>query len=70
MDQFTFGAFSHIGENAGLLAQWQVDKKIRIGYSVDVATNALIRTNFGSHELIASYALATKRKRIIYPRYF
>jgi type IX secretion system PorP/SprF family membrane protein len=70
MDQFTFGAFSHIGENAGLLAQWQVDKRIKLGYAVDVPTNTLIRTNLGSHEVIASYAIATKRKRIVYPRYF
>jgi len=70
MDQFTAGIFSHIGENAGLLFQWQVNRQFKFGYSFDVATNALISTNFGSHELTAAFVIATRKKRIIYPRYF
>ncbi|MFN8776733.1 MAG: PorP/SprF family type IX secretion system membrane protein [Flavobacteriales bacterium] len=70
MKQFTAGVYSHIGENAGALFQWQVNKQIRVGYSFDVATNQLISTNFGSHELVASYMIPTRKKKIVYPRYF
>lgn len=70
MDQFTVGTFYSIKETAGLLFQWQLDKRLRMGYSVDVPVNRLIRTNFGSHELSVAYMLKSKRKRIVYPRYF
>jgi type IX secretion system PorP/SprF family membrane protein len=70
MDQVTLGIFSHIGENAGALVQWQVNRQFKVGYSFDVATSALITTNFGSHELTASFIMATRKKRIVYPRYF
>lgn len=70
MDQFTAGLYSHIGENAGLLFQWQINKQFRVGYSFDVATSRLISTNFGSHELSGVYVMPTRKKRIIYPRYF
>lgn len=70
MDQFTAGIYSHVGENAGILFQWQVNKQFRVGYSFDVATSALITTNFGSHELAASFMIPSRKKRIVYPRYF
>jgi type IX secretion system PorP/SprF family membrane protein len=70
MDQFTAGIYSHVGENAGALFQWQVNKQFRVGYSFDVATSALISTNFGSHELAAGFIMPTRKKRIVYPRYF
>lgn len=69
-DQFIIGGFYSVQEVAGVIFQWQVDKKIRVGYAVDVPVSTLIRTNLGSHEIIASYTLSTKRKRIVYPRYF
>lgn len=70
LEQLTAGLFCHFGENIGLLGQWQVNKQLKVGYSVDVPTNALIRTGFGSHEILVQYAMATKKKRIVYPRYF
>ncbi len=69
-DQFTIGAFYSIKETGGFLFQCQIDKRFRVGYSIDVPLNRLIRTNFGSHELTASYLVKSKRKRIVYPRYF
>jgi type IX secretion system PorP/SprF family membrane protein len=67
---YTLGLYYHYQENAGIFFQWQIDKQIKVGYSFDVATNMLIRTNFGSHELAVNYALGGKKKRIVYPRYF
>jgi len=67
---YTLGLYYHFRENLGIFFQWQIDKQIKVGYSFDVATNLLIRTNFGSHELSLNYALGGKKKRIVYPRYF
>lgn len=70
MKDFNLGLFYYVGENAGVMFQWQVDSQFKFGYSLEVPTTALIRAGWGSHELVASYALATKKKRIVYPRYF
>jgi type IX secretion system PorP/SprF family membrane protein len=70
LKDFTGGLFYHYQESAGLLFQWQFDKQWKVGYSFDLSANALIRTNYGSHELSAIYALKSKKKRIVYPRYF
>jgi len=70
LKNYNFGVFYHFRENLGLSFQWQIDKQLKVGYSFDVATNTLIKTNFGSHELAVNYALPTKKKRIVYPRYF
>lgn len=69
-DAFRVGVFYHLNEVAGALFQYEYEGKWKFGYSVDVAANRLIQTNYGSHELMLSYSLAPKRKRIIYPRYF
>jgi len=70
MKQFNLGLFYYFAENAGVMFQWQVDKQFKFGYSLEIPTSALIRTGWGSHELVASYAMASKKKRIVYPRYF
>lgn len=70
LDQFNVGAFYYHQENAGLMFQWQADKQLKVGYSMDFPVNRLITTSFGSHELGVNYNISTKRKRIIYPKYF
>lgn len=69
-DQFNVGVFYYYREAAGMMFQWQVDPQLKIGYSMDLPVNQLIRTGIGSHEIAATYTLATHRKRIVYPRYF
>ena len=64
------GVFYHYNEIAGALVQYEYGRRWKFGYSVDVAASRLISTNLGSHELLASYVLTNKRKRIVYPRYF
>ena len=70
MDQLQGGVFYNFNEIAGGVFQWQMDRNWRIGYSLDIATSALVRTNYGSHELMVNYTMSNKRKRIVYPRYF
>ncbi len=70
LKNFSGGLFYHYRETVGLMFQWQIDKKIKVGYSFDVPTNVLIRNNWGSHELTVNYGIASSKKRIVYPRYF
>jgi type IX secretion system PorP/SprF family membrane protein len=69
-DQFNVGAFYYYREAAGMMFQWQVDPQLKFGYSMDLPVTQLIRTGIGSHEVAVTYTLATRRKRIVYPRYF
>lgn len=70
MDQFDVGGFYFYKEVAGAFFTWTPNKKWSFSYSADFATNALITTNYGSHEVAVNYYLKGKRKRIVYPRYF
>jgi len=70
MKEFTTGVFYHFGESAGAIVQWQFDKKWKVGYSIEIAANNLIKTNFGSHEIIINYTMKQKRNRVVFPRYF
>lgn len=70
MDQLMTGIFYNYREVAGGLIQWQVNKQWKIGYSFDIATSSLIKTNYGSHELMVNFTASTRRKRIVYPRIF
>jgi len=64
------GGFYHLGENFGGLIQYQLTEQFKCGYSMDFAANRLIRTNFGSHEVMLNYTLNYRKKRVVYPRYF
>lgn len=64
------GAFYHFGENFGGLVQYQMTEQFKMGYSLDFGANRLIRTNFGSHEVMLNYTMNYRRKRVVYPRYF
>ena len=69
-DQFNVGAFFYYQEAAGMMFQWQIDPQLKFGYSMDLPVNQLIRAGIGSHEIAVTYTMATRRRRIIYPRYF
>lgn len=69
-DKWRAGAFYNYKEVAGAVVQWQINHQFRLGYSFDVATNEMIATNLGSHELMLNYRFRFRRSRIVYPRYF
>ncbi|MEO0404544.1 MAG: PorP/SprF family type IX secretion system membrane protein [Bacteroidota bacterium] len=64
------GVFYHYNEIAGAIVQYEYNRRWKFGYSVDVAASRLITTNLGSHEVLVSYVLTNKRRRVVYPRYF
>lgn len=67
---YSFGIYYTVAQNAGIQFQWQMDKQIRISYAMDLATNSMIRTNFGSHEFAINYVLSSKSRKIVHPKYF
>lgn len=70
MKEFSLIFNYHYLESTGVAFQWKLDKKWNIGYSLDFAANALIKTNYGSHEINLGYVIRAKTNRIVYPRYF
>ena len=61
-DKFWIGAMYRTGDSFGFLTQWVIDKKLRLGYSIDFTTTRLGAYNNGSHELMISYELGLRRK--------
>jgi type IX secretion system PorP/SprF family membrane protein len=70
-DKFWIAANYRVQESAGVYAQYQLNKNFKVGYGFDISTNALIKHNFGTHEIMVSYDLMkNNRGRIVSPRFF
>lgn len=61
-DKLWIGAMYRTGDSYGFLTQWVIDKKLRLGYSIDFTTTRLRSYNNGSHELMISYEIGSRRK--------
>lgn len=62
MDKLWLGAMYRTGDSYGFLIQWVIDRRFRLGYSVDFTTTRLQSYNSGSHELMISYEIGSRRK--------
>jgi type IX secretion system PorP/SprF family membrane protein len=69
-ERFWVGAMYRTGDSFGLIAQWIIDKKMRIGYSYDYTTTNLQNFHSGSHEIMVSYELRFLKEMFASPRYF
>jgi len=69
-ERFWLGAMYRTGDSFGFIAQWVIDKKLRIGYSFDYTTSNLRKHENGSHEIMISYELKFLKERFASPRYF
>lgn len=58
------------GYGAVAIVEYNINRSLRIGYSVDVSFSSLSRQNGGSHEIFLGYDLKLFKSRIISPRYF
>lgn len=65
-----FGAMYRLGNAFGVMAQYQVNEQLRIGYAFDMTTTKLGAYNAGTHELMLGYDLKYTKGRTISPRYF
>ncbi len=69
-DRVWFGALYRLGNAFGLMAQFQVNEQLRLGYAFDMTTTRLGAYNAGTHELMLSYDFKYTKGRTISPRYF
>lgn len=69
-EKFWLGAMFRTGDSFGFIAQWIIDKKLRIGYSYDYTTTKLQNFHNGSHEIMISYEMRFLKEMFASPRYF
>lgn len=69
-DKFWLGAMYRTGDAYGFIAQWIIDRKLRLGYSIDFSTTNLQNYHNGTHEIMISYELKFLKEAFVSPRYF
>lgn len=69
-DRVWLGAMYRTGDSFGFIAQWLIDKKLRLGYAVDFTTSKLQNYQDGTHEIMISYELRFLKEKFVSPRYF
>ena len=69
-EKFWLGAMYRTGDAYGFIAQWIIDRKLRLGYAVDFSTSSLKGHHNGSHEVMVTYELKFLKEKVVSPRYF
>ncbi|MBK9420569.1 MAG: type IX secretion system membrane protein PorP/SprF [Flavobacteriales bacterium] len=69
-DRIWFGALYRFGNAFGVMAQYQVNEQLKIGYAFDMTTTRLGAYNAGTHELMLGYDFSFTKGRTSSPRYF
>lgn len=69
-EKFWIGGMYRSGDAFGAIAQWIINKKLRLGYAYDFTTTDLRNYHNGVHEIMISYEFVFAKRIIISPRYF
>ena len=69
-DRVWLGAMYRYGSGFGVMAQYQVNEQLRVGYAFDMTTNKLGANTAGTHEIMIGYDFKYTKGRTISPRYF
>ena len=69
-DRVWFGVMYRYGNSFGVMAQYQVNEQLRLGYAFDLTTTELGAHNAGTHEIMLGYDFKFTKGRTISPRYF
>ncbi len=69
-DKFWFGGMYRMGDAVGIIFQYQISERLRAGYSYDMPISEMRSSTTGSHEILISYDMVFKDKKIVTPRYF
>ncbi len=69
-DKFVLGAAWRWSAAASLMAGFQINEGLYIGYGYDLDTTKLAHYNSGTHEIFLRFELFNRQKRIISPRFF
>ncbi len=70
VEKFVLGAAYRWSAAASLMAGFQVNESLYIGYGYDLETTRLRNYNSGSHEIFLRYEFFKNQKRIVSPRFF
>jgi type IX secretion system PorP/SprF family membrane protein len=69
-EKFWIGGMYRSGDAFGVIAQWIINNKFRIGYAADFTFTDLRNYQQGVHEVMISYEIAFTKKKYVSPRYF
>jgi len=69
-EKFWVGGMYRSGDAFGAIAQWIINKKLRLGYAYDFTTSDLRNYQNGVHEIMISFEFVYAKHIIISPRYF
>jgi len=69
-ERIWLGVMYRVGNAFGVLAQYQVNEQLRIGYAFDMTTTKVGAYSAGTHEIMLSYDFRFTKGRTISPRYF
>ena len=70
VDKFVLGAAYRWSAAVSLMAGFQANESLYIGYGYDFETTRLVNYNSGSHEIFLRYEFFKNQKRIVSPRFF
>jgi type IX secretion system PorP/SprF family membrane protein len=69
-EKFVLGAAWRWDAALSLMAGFQINKGLYLGYGYDRETTKLVNYNSGSHEVFLRYELFSKPEKIVSPRFF
>ncbi len=69
-DIIWFGATYRSQDAIVVIAEYQVNKKLRIGYAYDITTSEIRNYSSGSHEIVVGYDFGFNVLKMKTPRYF
>ncbi|MBA4410166.1 MAG: hypothetical protein C0397_12165 [Odoribacter sp.] len=69
-DRLWLGGMYRFGDSFGGLVKFDLTSQLSIGYSYDTTQSDLRAYNQGTHEVLISYDVMFKNKKILSPRYF
>jgi type IX secretion system PorP/SprF family membrane protein len=69
-ERFTLGAAYRWDAAASLMAGFQINNSLFLGYGYDMEVTKLANYNSGSHEVFLRYELFKKAEKVVSPRFF
>jgi hypothetical protein len=69
-ERFTLGAAYRWDAAGSLMAGFQINSGLFIGYGYDMEVTKLANYNSGSHEIFLRYELFKKAEKVVSPRFF
>jgi type IX secretion system PorP/SprF family membrane protein len=69
-ETFWGGLMFRSGDAIGILAQFQLNNRIRVGYAYDITISRMRKASSNTHEIMISYGFAPNKGKVRSPRYF